>query len=198
MTARSRLPGRILAVIMFTALTATVSGAAETLDPDTDGWHSWSVPAPPGAVERCCHGWSEQRGCDLESSRGGLSSCGNLRDDSGYTRIYLLVESGQPERIAALSPLCEIRTATAITDHGRVDPDTSVDWLRRLAAADSGIGSEALAALSLHGGDYALHALVDIVESGADDELREEALFWLIQSGSDAGFAWVDRLLSAD
>lgn len=200
MATKPRLRGFIVGGMMFAALAPSLSGAAEPFNPKTDGWHSWSVPAPAGAIERCCHRWSGtgRPGCDLGGAHDGLSGHGELPDEAGLTRIYLLVKSGRPARIAALSPHCEIRNPAAITDHGAVDPDASADWLLRFVAADSRVGSEALAALSLHGGDRALQALVGVVESGTDDGLRQEALFWLIQSGSDAGFAYVDRLLTGD
>lgn len=202
MAATTRLRGLVVAGLMFAALAASLPGAAQTFEPTSDGWHSWSVPAPSGTLERCCDCWSgtsaRWSGCDLESGRGGYSSHPGRADDSGRTRIYVLVKSGRPARIAALSPHCEIRTETAITDHGAVDPNASVDWLRQFVVPGSRVGSEALTALSLHGGDRALQALVGLVESGADDALREEALFWMIQSGSDAGFAYVDHLLTAD
>lgn len=202
MTAKPRLPGLIFAGMMLAALAARLAGAAEIFDPKTDGWHSWSVPAPPGAGEQCCTRWSGAGGiqtrCDLDRDRGRLTRHTRFRDDSDSTRVYVLMEAGVATRVDALSPHCEVRTATAMTDHGHRDSRTSVDWLRRFVASDSRVGSEALAALSLHGGDHALQALIDVVESDADGGLREEALFWLIQSGSDAGFAYVDRLLTAD
>jgi hypothetical protein len=202
MTAKLRVRGFVVAGMMYVALAASLSGAAESFEPAADGWHSWIVPAPPGAGVHCCHSWSgasaKPCACDLESGHGGLFGHGNTPGLSGDTRIYVLMEAGQPNRIAALSPYCEVHTATTITDHGSLNADASADWLRQFVGADSRVASQALAALALHAGDHALQVLIGMVESGSDDTLREEALFWLIQSGSDAGFAYVDRLLTAD
>jgi hypothetical protein len=51
-------------------------------------------------------------------------------------------------------------------------------------------------AIALHPGNRSVETLAAIVKNGTDRKIREEALFWLGQSGSDAAFDVFDRLLS--
>ena len=43
-----------------------------------------------------------------------------------------------------------------------------------------------------------MQIMIDIVESDAHMDVREEAVFWMAQSGSQEAFAYLDRLLMAD
>jgi len=85
-----------------------------------------------------------------------------------------------------------------INDLGLVSADDSIDWLRPHIEAESDIASDALAAISRHSGSYAFQVLAEVVESDADDEFREEAVFWMVVSESEDAFAYIDRLIMGD
>ncbi len=84
---------------------------------------------------------------------------------------------------------------TLVTKIGNRSTDESIDWLQQYIRSRSDLGSDALAAISRHAGDRSLNVLIGIVESDSDRELREEAVFWMVLSESDAAFEYIDRLL---
>ena len=59
------------------------------------------------------------------------------------------------------------------------------------------VREEAVFALSQLPDDRAVKALAAVLEDRSlDQELREEALFWLAQSDSEIAFTYVDKLFS--
>ena len=172
-------------------LAAFIASAAEPLALSADGWHSWSVTAPADGAWRCC-------GCDTRTIGPCDTSSGTAAAGTGHVRILARLEQGRPAKIEALGAGCRVRTTAAIQDHGPQDTAASVAWLRQFLAPGSRVGSEALAAIAAHEGADAFRAIVSVIESPAPESLRQEALFWLIQSGSDEGFAYLDRLLTAE
>lgn len=180
-------------------LAAFVAGAAQPLVLSTDGWHSWSVAAPANSAWRCCGCGAGIGGrCDQDPDGADVSTTYDPDDSAGDVRILARLEQGQPTKVEVLGLGCRVRTTAAIQDHGPQDTAVSVAWLRQFVVPGSRVGSEALAAIAAHDGADAFRAIVSVVESRAPESLRQEALFWLIQSGSDEGFSYLDRLLTAD
>ena len=87
---------------------------------------------------------------------------------------------------------------TEISDLGSVSADDSIDWLRPYINAKSDVASDALAAISRHQGNYAFQVLAEVVESTADYDFREEAIFWMVMSETENAFAYIDRLIMGD
>ena len=88
--------------------------------------------------------------------------------------------------------------STEISDLGSVSADDSIDWLRPYITAKSDVASDALAAISRHSGNYAFQVLAEVVESNADYEFREEAIFWMVMSETENAFAYIDRLIMGE
>ena len=89
-------------------------------------------------------------------------------DSSGELTIYVRSENGNPVRIRAFDSDCGKAPGETVADLGHVPLERS----------------DAL--------------LLEIVQAGdAGMDVREEALFWLVHTGSDATFEYVDRLLSS-
>ena len=87
---------------------------------------------------------------------------------SGELAIYVKSEDGGPVSIRAYNTSC---------DKG---PDENITDLGALSLAQS----DAL--------------LLEIVQAGKIDmDVREDALFWLVHTGSDETFEYLDRLLSS-
>ena len=86
----------------------------------------------------------------------------------GTVQIYVHVENGVPENIRVLSSNCQISAASAIADHGLVSVVENVAWFKSI-----------------------------IENKSLDMDAREEALFGLVQSESDAAYAYIDGLLSS-
>jgi len=134
----------------------------------------------------------------------------NLVDDGWYTwrvasvsefeedQFYVLVKSGEPRKIEIVGHWCSDRKHSGAVDLGLLETDVSIDWLQQYAGKRSDLGSDALAAMSRHAGGRALTILIDIVESDAHMDVREEAVFSMANSGSEAAFNYIDRLLMAD
>ena len=109
--------------------------------------------------------------------------------------VYARIESGVPVELRLPGVRCERRPLPDATDLGTVDAADSIAWLRRFVAPRSKVSTELMAALSLHDAPGAVDALVGVLTSDPDRRNREEAVFWLAQSKSDAAFAALDHLL---
>ncbi len=82
-------------------------------------------------------------------------------------QIYARFKNGKPVDIRALSSNCPVSAKTEITDHGLISIDENVAWFRNV-----------------------------IENRQLDMDVREEALFALVQSESDAAFNYLDTLLA--
>ncbi len=192
-----------LAIVVLAMLLATPAGgvAAEISVPDTDGWYSWAVTAGSAGRSSCCYHWrsgsARIQGCALDGGDGGFN-IGDCDLDSDELRVYVKVRGGNVSQIRALSADCPVTARSEIRDIGKVDIATSIDWLRNHLGDEKDDSSEILAAIAMHAGDSATDALIDIVEDRDSSRgYREEALFWLVQSGSDSAFRYLDEILSA-
>lgn len=85
-----------------------------------------------------------------------------------------------------------------MTSNVQSDPSP---WLGVIALninAKSDVASDALAAISRHQGNHAFQVLAEVVESQADYDLREEAIFWMVMSETENAFAYIDRLIMGE
>jgi hypothetical protein len=78
------------------------------------------------------------------------------------------LENGTPKSIRVLSSNCPVTTQATVTDHGLISVAENMDWFRGV-----------------------------IEDKGIADDVREEALFALVISSSDAAYAYLDKLLSS-
>jgi hypothetical protein len=147
------------------------SSAGGILPGNADGWHTWQLDEPGAATTMCCHtrvrGNDAQANCDLDSRYMGLSHDGGCAAGSGSIRIYVQMDKGMPKDILALSSACPVSTESAVADHGLVSAEENLDWFRTI-----------------------------IENQQIDKDIREMALFALVQSNSDKGYAYIDDLLS--
>lgn len=86
---------------------------------------------------------------------------------AGVVQIYARMKNGVPVNIRVLSSACPVSAEGEITDHGLVSIAENIYWFRRV-----------------------------IENPRLDMEVREEALFGLVQSESDAVFEYFDALLA--
>ena len=165
----NRIPGLLLAMVLFAAGMSSQLQAAETFKLGDDGWYTWRVKAIGEYEEQ---------------------------------KFYVHMQDGNAKEIEIVGRWCDAwqrseRQYPEAIDFGLLEADPSIDWFEQHIGDRSDLGSDALAAISMHNSDRALQVLVGIVESDANMELREEAVFWMAQSGSEAAFAYLDRLLMA-
>jgi hypothetical protein len=164
---------------LFVALYGILMGAAvlssatadELLQLDDDGWHTWQVDEPGVSSEMCCFTWNRgnksRRGCNLDAHSIAFSDSGDCAVAPGTIQIYVRLDDGEPKDIRVLSSNCPASTESEVADHGLVSTSESLDWFRSI-----------------------------IEDRQLDMDIREEALFGLVQSESDAAFDYLDRLLT--
>lgn len=136
-----------------------------------DGWHSWQTDEVGAITEACCFTWQRgkrsQTGCNLDGRHMSFSNDGDCAAGPGPVQFYVLMNGGKPKKIRVLSSECPVETTTAIANHGIVTAKDNVEWFRRV-----------------------------IEDRTLDHDVREEALFGLVQSESGIAFDYLDRLLS--
>jgi hypothetical protein len=126
--------------------------------------------------------------------RWQVPSVGHPEDET----IYVLIKSGKATEIEIRGHWCNGHSHKNAIDHGVLSVDESIDWLQQYLGTRSDLSSDALAAISRHAGDRSLKILIDIVESDAHKDIREEAVFWMAMSESEEAFDYIDRLLMGD
>ena len=170
MSMLQRIRGAWLVALLFAAAFSGQLNAAGQINLAGDGWYTWRVASV---------------------------------DVGADERIFVRVKSGKPKEIEVAGKWCNghwgnKRQYDPLVDLGLLDTDESIDWLRQYIGSRSDLSSDALAAISVHAGDRSLQILISIVESDADHDIREEAVFWMAMSESDAAFDYIDGLLTAD
>ena len=166
-----RTTGLVTIAVLTATLVYSESTVADMAMTDTEGWHTWRTNEPDAVTEMCCFTW--QRGepaesvCNLD---GRHVSYGHRRDCSvaaGPVQFYVRIENGRPAAIRTLSAACPVTAESAVRDHGVLPAKDNIEWFRHL-----------------------------IEDPELDRDIRQEALFALVQSESDAAFEYLDRLLS--
>lgn len=191
---------RLLVLAMLVAAFIASESKAATLDESlVDGWNAWRVGSDDSESMRCCYDWSigkpSKKACDLDERRGVSIVSDGVQADTGEMQLYALIESGKVTKILTLSPQCPVTARSEINDHGLLPASDSMDWLKPLVASDDELSEDALASIGAHSGG--VNALVEVVENRKlPMELREQALFWMAHSESDAAFDYIDRLLA--
>ena len=169
--------------LLVLSLFATKPAIAAFPDVEADGWYTWRVNAAADAPGWCCYSWNSgtprEKTCNLDSGHGGYSSNDESGGMNGELQIYALMKSGKTTEIRPLSASCPAKADSAITDLGIVDVDDSINTLQPYIRGADDLSSDALAAIAAHSGEKALSILHDTAKSGADLDLREDAVFWM-------------------
>ena len=88
--------------------------------------------------------------------------------DGDPVRFYVLLEDGKPARIQSMNWHCYRRDDRQdALDHGAVAARESFEWFRGV-----------------------------VEDSDVDRDVRDAALFGLVESGDDEAFSYIDRILS--
>jgi len=157
--------------LLMGAAVLSSATADETLHLDGDGWHTWQVDEPGASSEMCCFTWNRgdqsRKGCNLDAHSIAFSDGPGCGVAPGTMQVYVRLNSGLPKDIRVLSSNCPVSTESEVSDHGLVSSGESLDWFRSI-----------------------------IENRRLDIDVREEALFGLVQSQSDAAFDYLDSLLS--
>ena len=161
----------VLAVALLVVLAGFSKPALAELTLTEDGWHSWQTDETGAITEACCFTWlrgkRSQTGCNLDGRHLSFSSDGGCDAAVGQVQFYVLMSGGKPNKIRVLSSECLVETAAPVTNQGVVPAQDNVAWFRQV-----------------------------IEDRTLDQDVREEALFGLVQSESSIAFDYLDRLLS--
>ncbi len=166
---------RALKAVFLMLLIGTLAwnqpSSAEILPANANGWHTWQVDEVEPVARMCCFSWRRgahrHAGCDLDGRNISFANDGDCASESGVVQIYARMENGVPVGIRVLSSECPVSAEGTITDHGLVSIAENIYWFRRV-----------------------------IENPRLDMDVREEALFGLVQSESDAVFDYFDDLLA--
>jgi hypothetical protein len=118
-------------------------------------------------------------------------------DTNDDLQVYALIESGRPVQVVVPTYHCGREAVPDAVDLGDMNEAESVAWLQRFIAPRTDVSSDLMAAISAHANAAAAEALGNVLRSDTSRRNREEALFWLAQTDSDAAFDIFDRLLSS-
>jgi hypothetical protein len=163
-------------LLMFGALLGAViwssDSAADILPTGADGWHTWQVNEPGASTGMCCFasksGDRSREGCSLDGRSISFSNDGDCAVAPGTVQVYVRLDDGVPEDIYVLSSNCPVSTESAVADHGLISTKENMRWFRTV-----------------------------IEDKELANDVREEALFALITSSSDAVYAYLDKLLTS-
>jgi len=144
--------------------------AADELEQLSDGYHTWAVEGTSD-VRSCCFSWRNSKasgsGCKLDGSSVSVATSGDCASGPGGAQVYVRVVNGATADVWVFSTNCPVASEDEIQDHGVVSADRSVDWFRS-----------------------------QIESRKVNQDVREEALFALVQTESDAAFRYLDGLLN--
>ena len=197
MSRRRTLPGIAVALLM---LAAAVDSRAALPAMQQDGWYRWETAAGSQGATACCYQWRHgnigRAGCRLGGGNG-LSIDVDCAVTSDTLQVFAEVRAGRVRDIRALSAACPVETSEPARDLGAVDTATSIDWLHGLLD-DRAVREDAVLVISMHENAAAMRSLTALIENRRlDMDLREQALFWLVQLPDDAVYRYFDRLLGA-
>jgi hypothetical protein len=160
-----------LYILLMSAAILSSATADEILQPTADGWHTWQVDEPGVSSEMCCFTWkrgdNSRKGCNLDGHTIAFSDSGDCAVAPGTIQVYVRLDDGEPKDIRVLSSNCPVSTESEVADHGLISASESLAWFRSI-----------------------------IEDQRLDIDVREEALFGLVQSESDAAFDYIDSLLT--
>jgi hypothetical protein len=161
----------ISSVALMCVLAWSGASSAAVLSLESDGWHSWSIDESGTSSAMCCFSSKgssgKARGCDLDGRNMSFTDGGDCAAEPGMVTVYVRMNDGDVQDIRVLSANCPVNTASEISDHGQVTMESNLRWFRSV-----------------------------IEDEGQNSGVREEALFGLVQSQSDAAYDYLDSLLS--
>jgi len=178
-------------------------------------WIGWEAPSS-GERSSCC--WSSSDGwgsgaccgrCRLDPGTGRtVTQAEGSRpvrlEDGGLLRIFARASGGQFVKVRAFSSDCAVDAAgSSVVWIERVDPDSSVALLEKLAAlpsasSDGDLAGSSLAALAEHGVPAADRALDRLAGRSQPRRLREKAASWLGNARGRAGYEILRRIAPED
>lgn len=197
----SILTKRLSSALLF-LLVGSNATAAEFGSFDNDGWYSWRVEAIEAPPTWCCINWqsgkARPQACNLQKTDGSFSNDPKNPNNTGQMQIYVRVLDGKAKELRTLSPQCPVTSTATINDLGIVENIASVDWLKYSVGVDKALSTNALAAIAVHAGNNAVDALLAASGKSSQQDVREDAIFWMGQLRAAETGKHIERYMFAD
>lgn len=169
-------------------------------------WIGWAVPVVEGKSYACC--WNRQwksSPCQLEARNQswGSSDDKGLPKPDPFQAILLRMESGRLNHVRSFSANCPLNAGgLRFVWLQEVKPEESVQYLRDVAGNDktrsADLAEEAISAIAFHRNATANEVLEDFASARFNEEVRENALFWLGQNRGRFGYEVLARTVRTD
>jgi len=170
----------------------TITNPAAAMKSAEGQWLAFSLPVLNGTRSPCCwkgkwNGTGEV-GCSLELTHQSYGT----RSDSPLAEnviVFSEIRGGQVHKLRVVGESCPVEgNGVQVTWIGSVDNTAGLDWLESVAHSEGSgsAGDSALYALALHRSPEAGQRLYSLALN-IEDDLFEEAIFWLGEARSDQG-----------
>lgn len=190
----------LFAAFFFLTVAAPAAAADLANNLADDGWYRWEVASGSQGHNACCFQVRNDQvfrtGCQLGEGMNEFTLQEDCEVNLDAMQVFVEIRGGKTREIRALSGNCPVRADSPIRTIDAVSTAESITWLESQLQEKEPVMEEAVMALSFHPDSEALASLSAVLENrDLPFKTREQALFWLAQSGTDEAFAYLDRLL---
>ena len=194
-----------LRMLLFAFLFITTTAFAETFEQAAASgaeWVTWQVPMAPGLTLCCAGQWNNFgdavgnkkgccSGCSLSRFNGFSTSSDSTAGSTGTMLIAARISDRHIRKVQLYDAGCALDTGKAVVRNlGPMDPPRSIELLIAQLPSMSD-ESSALGAIAFHDSPSAIPALERLAGTGHQQDIREDAVFWLGQRGGERGFRFV-------
>ena len=170
----------------------TISDPAKVAGDVEDQWFAFSMPVTEGTRSPCCWKgkWTGmgEVGCSLERRHESYGTRSNSPVAQNVI-VFSEVRGGKIHSLRVVGEQCPVEgNGVEVTWIGSVEENAGLDWLEAVARSGGrdSFGDGALWALALHRSPAASQRLYAMALD-TDDDLFEEAMFWLGEARGEKG-----------
>ena len=179
-------------LVLISLLVLATTGIAQTPNEIArmDGWVSWTVPLAEG-IRICCNN------CSFDSSKGITINSDDDLPNAHYDMVVAVkIAGGKITNLRSFDFECRGAIKGAAVRHlENVSVDASLDFL---TAHIGDLDEKILAIIAQHDSARVPGLLLRYAAKGNDDDLREDAIFWLGQRGGEEGFRYLREVVRGD
>lgn len=166
-------------------------------------WFGYAVKTARKDSQSCCFNGENPCGCSLEDRSGVVIKTANSNaavqlEGSDTVAVLFRTANNAVEKVRVFSLSCPLDAGgLPFVWISGVPTSASVSYLQRLVSGDDTrrVTDGAIFAISQHGGNEALDALIRMAKADPMPHVRSQALFWLAQrAGQRASAAITDAI----
>ncbi|HET7434578.1 MAG TPA: HEAT repeat domain-containing protein [Thermoanaerobaculia bacterium] len=186
-----------LPLLVLLAATTVVMSAAPRLTLPNAKWVAWKVPTATD-VKICSGGWNHRGSCcGWGDDQQGFSI--NDEPGSGTMTLAARVNGGTIEKIRMFDGSCDIsRKDGTLVWMQNVDPESSLDLLEEQIDRADADSRGIITAMAQHAGSSVEPRLEKIADSRRDEDVREQAIFWIGQRGGERGYQYLTKFIRSN